>query len=105
MVFTDSFNTLAIMQDTRLVSSLPVTATTMSASLMPAFTRILGKDDPPRMVLISASSSSLCNFTGSLSTIVRSFSCDKRLASVLPTAPAPKMTIFTSLCKTTFHRL
>ena len=105
MVFTESFSTFDIMQETRLVSSLPVTATTISASLIPALTRIFGKDAPPRIVLISASSSSLCNLIGSLSTIVRSFSCDKRLASVLPTAPAPKMTIFTSLCKTTFHRL
>ena len=42
MVLTELFNTLDIMQDTKLISSLPVTATTMSASLMPAVTWIFG---------------------------------------------------------------
>ena len=79
-----------------LVSSLPVTATTISAFAISDLTRIFGYEQPPRIVLRSASSSRRFRAEELLSTITMSFSSDNNAARVLPTAPAPRITIFTS---------
>ena len=84
------------MQETIFASSLPVTATTISAFAISAFTKILGWELVPKTVLISASSSKWLRTDASLSTTTRSFSSESNVARVLPTAPAPRITIFTS---------
>ena len=96
MVLIELLSTFAIMQETMFVSSLPVTATTISAFAISALTKTFGYEQLPKMVLRSASSSKRFKGIDLLSTITISFSSDSNVARVLPTAPAPRITIFTS---------
>src|SRR5262245_19238262 len=87
----------AILQATRLVSSDCVTAMTMSASSIPASTSVDGNEALPTTVRRSNLSCRSFSRAGWLSTSVMSFCSETRLsASVEPTWPAPRMTIFTT---------
>ena len=77
------------------VSSLPVTAITISAVFISAFTKTFGCEALPTTTLISASSSRFERGWGFSSTTTTSLSsCESNFARVLPTAPTPRTTIF-----------
>src|SRR5450830_188647 len=78
-----------------LVSSLLVTATSMSASSAPALRSTIGNDARPCTVRISRRSPRLHRRSASVSTTVMSLASPAKCsASVPPTCPAPRMMIF-----------
>src|SRR5690606_28006764 len=81
-----------------LVSSLLVTATSMSASSAPAWRSTVGKEPRPWMVRMSSRSLSSRRRSPSVSTTVMSLASLARCsARVPPTWPAPRMMIFTAV--------
>src|SRR3989344_5117058 len=78
-----------------LVSSLLVTATSMSASSAPAWRSTVGNDARPCTVRMSRRSPRLRKRSASVSTTVMSLASPAKCsASVPPTCPAPRMMIF-----------
>ena len=78
-----------------LVSSLLVTAISISQSFAPAFSKTDGMLGIPFIVLTSKFSDTLFNlFSSSSITVTSKFSRDSLSAMLYPTSPAPQIIVF-----------